>query len=289
MAQKRKLAAILSADVVGYSRLMAANEAATLETLKAYREIIARLVVRHGGRVVNAPGDALLAEFPSAVEAVQAAVEIQKVLAELGWVFRFDETPVAPQEITAQAAKAVQLDPADARARMVLACAYFWTKQLDLFEHEAKQAIALAPYDAEILATLGSLMAQMGQWQRGVALVNEANALNADAAIGWYHVTLYLYYYLKGDYQRSLEFRRLHPDQQAIYSYIEYIPVYGQLGRKQEALENWRKLLKEEPGWTAESFKNYYRLWNMRDEDAAKLMDGVYKSGVLAAEAKSGQ
>ena len=79
-SSRRKLAAILSADVVGYSSLMAANEAATVETLKSYRDIIARLVVRHGGRVVNTPGDALLAEFPSAVEAVQAAIEIQKSL-----------------------------------------------------------------------------------------------------------------------------------------------------------------------------------------------------------------
>jgi class 3 adenylate cyclase len=77
-SSRRKLAAILSADVVGYSRLMAADEAATVETLKAYRDIIVRLVARHGGRVVNAPGDALLAEFPSAVEAVQAAIEIQQ-------------------------------------------------------------------------------------------------------------------------------------------------------------------------------------------------------------------
>jgi adenylate cyclase len=79
-SSRRKLAAILSADVVGYSNLMAANEAATVETLKSYRDIIARLVVRRGGRVVNAPGDALLAEFPSAVEAVQAAIEVQKAL-----------------------------------------------------------------------------------------------------------------------------------------------------------------------------------------------------------------
>src|SRR5262245_25600997 len=57
---------------------MAANEADTIETLKSYRDIIARLVVRRSGRVVNAPGDALLVEFPSAVEAVQAAIEIQK-------------------------------------------------------------------------------------------------------------------------------------------------------------------------------------------------------------------
>ena len=79
---RRKLAAILSADVVGYSRLMAANEAATVTTLKSYRDVIARITARHGGRVVNAPGDALLAEFPSAVEAVHAAVEIQQSLEE---------------------------------------------------------------------------------------------------------------------------------------------------------------------------------------------------------------
>jgi len=79
-AARRKLAAILSADAVGYSRLMAADEAATVETLKQYRAVIARIVERHGGRVVNAPGDAVLSEFPSAVEAVQAAVEIQKSL-----------------------------------------------------------------------------------------------------------------------------------------------------------------------------------------------------------------
>ena len=79
-SNRRKLAAILSADVVGYTRLMAANEAATVETLKSYRDIITRLIARRGGRVVNTPGDALLAEFPSAVEAVQAAVEIQKSL-----------------------------------------------------------------------------------------------------------------------------------------------------------------------------------------------------------------
>ena len=60
-------------------------------------------------------------------------------------MFRFDETPVPPQEITAQASKAVQLDPADGRAHMVAAAAYFFNKQLDLFEHEAQQAMALAP------------------------------------------------------------------------------------------------------------------------------------------------
>src|SRR6476646_4861236 len=129
------------------------------------------------------------------------------------------------------------------RARMVAATAYFYNKQLDLFEREAQQAMALAPFDGEILATLGHLIASSGQWQRGVALAKKANELNADAAIGWYHAAMYYDYYLQGDYERALEFRRLHPDQQAMHAYIEYIPAYGQLGRKQEAQENWRKLL----------------------------------------------
>jgi len=209
-------------------------------------------------------------------------------LAVIGWVFRFDDTPVPLQEITAQATKAVQLDPADARARMVAACAYFFNKQLDLFEREAEQAMALAPHDGEILATLGYLIASSGQWERGVALAQKANALNADAAIGWYQATMYYDYYLKGDYERALEFRRLHPDQHAIYTYSEYIPVYGQLGLKEESLENWRKLLAEDRNWTAHSFENWYHLFNMRDEDIAKLMDGIYKSGVLKGEAKPG-
>ena len=74
---KRKLAAILSADVVGYSRLMHEDEAATVTTLKEYRAAIGRVIDQHSGRIVNAPGDNILAEFPSAVEAVQAGVEIQ--------------------------------------------------------------------------------------------------------------------------------------------------------------------------------------------------------------------
>jgi class 3 adenylate cyclase len=74
----RKLAAILSADVVGYSKLMADDEAATVSTLKQYRVAIGNVIERHKGRIVNAPGDNILAEFPSAVKAVQAAVEIQR-------------------------------------------------------------------------------------------------------------------------------------------------------------------------------------------------------------------
>ncbi len=77
---ERKLAAILSADVKGYSRLMGEDEVATIRTLTAYREVMATLIRQHRGRVVDSPGDNLLAEFASVVDAVQCAVEIQQVL-----------------------------------------------------------------------------------------------------------------------------------------------------------------------------------------------------------------
>jgi adenylate cyclase len=77
---KRKLAAILSADVKGYSRLMSEDEVETIRTLNAHKEAMTNLIQQHHGRVVDAPGDNLLAEFGSVVDAVQCAVEIQREL-----------------------------------------------------------------------------------------------------------------------------------------------------------------------------------------------------------------
>jgi adenylate cyclase len=74
---ERKLAAILSADVHGYSRLMGEDEEATIRTLTAYREVMTTLIQQHHGRVVDSPGDNLLAEFASVVDAVQGAAAIQ--------------------------------------------------------------------------------------------------------------------------------------------------------------------------------------------------------------------
>jgi class 3 adenylate cyclase len=77
---KRKLSAILSADVEGYSRLMGEDEVETVRTITAYRELIVSLIQKHRGRVVDTPGDNLLAEFASVVDAVECAVEIQREL-----------------------------------------------------------------------------------------------------------------------------------------------------------------------------------------------------------------
>jgi adenylate cyclase len=77
---RRKLSGILSADAVGYSRLMQKDEESTIRTLADSKELMANLIQQYRGRVVDAPGDNLLAEFGSVVDAVECAVKIQQEL-----------------------------------------------------------------------------------------------------------------------------------------------------------------------------------------------------------------
>src|SRR5512133_2932089 len=89
MTATRRLAAILAADVAGYSRLMGADEEGTHKRLKTHlRELIEPKIAEHRGRIVKNTGDGFLAEFPSVVDAVRCAVEVQRGMAE-----RNAETP----------------------------------------------------------------------------------------------------------------------------------------------------------------------------------------------------
>ncbi len=79
---ERKLTTILAADAAGYSRAMEADEVRALGSLRAAREVFAKFIDRHHGRIVNTAGDGLIAEFPSVVEAVQCAIEVQGELCD---------------------------------------------------------------------------------------------------------------------------------------------------------------------------------------------------------------
>src|SRR5215467_13961935 len=80
---QRRLAAIISADVAGYSRLMGADESRTLAALKAHRrELIDPKIAEYGGRIVKTTGDGLLLEFPSVVDAIRCAVDMQRRMAD---------------------------------------------------------------------------------------------------------------------------------------------------------------------------------------------------------------
>src|SRR6201987_5422483 len=78
----RRLAAIVAADVAGYTRLMGLDEVGTARTLREHRAVTDALVAKHGGRIVKTTGDGVLLEFPSVVDAVEWAVAVQAVMAE---------------------------------------------------------------------------------------------------------------------------------------------------------------------------------------------------------------
>src|SRR6266850_4605862 len=80
LSMKRKIAAIFAADIAGYSRLVAEDEEETLRRLASYRQVTDDFIAKGGGRIFNTAGDAVLAEFPSAVEAVRCAIDIQESL-----------------------------------------------------------------------------------------------------------------------------------------------------------------------------------------------------------------
>src|SRR5215831_5325012 len=91
MVSTRRLAAILAADVAGYSRLMGADEEGTHERLKAhFGELVNPKIEEHRGRIVKNTGDGMLAEFPSVVDAVRCAVEVQHGM--------IDREPAVPEE-----------------------------------------------------------------------------------------------------------------------------------------------------------------------------------------------
>jgi class 3 adenylate cyclase len=79
---ERRLAAILAADIAGYSRLMAMDEVGTAQALREHRAAIDPIIAQHGGRIVKTAGDSVLVEFPSVVDAVECGVVVQKVMTD---------------------------------------------------------------------------------------------------------------------------------------------------------------------------------------------------------------
>src|SRR5438270_4356387 len=80
-SRNRRRAAIIAADLAGYSRLRGQDEAATVRDLKGHQAVILPLVGRYGGRIIDTAGDGILAEFPSVINATECAVEIQTIMA----------------------------------------------------------------------------------------------------------------------------------------------------------------------------------------------------------------
>jgi adenylate cyclase len=196
-----------------------------------------------------------------------------------GWIFRLEPAPRPPQDVKRNAIESVRLDPTDALAHRTAAFGYFFDHQLDLFEHEARIALELAPYNAEIFAVLGMAISFIGHWERGVALAEKAFALNETAAGGWYQTAKYYDHYRRGEYRKALEAVRQHPYQTLTETKWKYIPAYGQLGELEKAREYFQTCLAAVPEFSTDWVIRTLRLWNFPEDYLSHYVEGFANAG----------
>ena len=199
----------------------------------------------------------------------------------LAWLFRFDESALPRRALKENAIKSVQLNPAEPLAHRTAAFAYFFEKEMDFFEGEARSALDLAPNNAEILAQLDTLIGFTGQWDRGVGLATKAMNLNPISAGGWYHTLLHYDLYRKKQYQEALDIVKSHPFQQMAETQYKYVAVYGQLGNKRKAREHWHKCKELELNWSAARMVEILTLWNFEESYIDDYMQGISKAGFV--------
>ena len=197
----------------------------------------------------------------------------------MGWIFRFEKSAFPPEELKHNAVKAVELDPNDALAHRTAAYGYFFDHQLGSFEREAQTALALSPYDADVLTQLGMAFSFLGKWDLGTKLVKKAYQLNPVSAGGWYHSALHYNYYRNGDYRLALEMARGHPGQTMCETQYKYVAAYGQLGEPEKAKAHWNHCFASIPDFSAERVAEILRIWNFQEPFIAHYMEGFRKAG----------
>jgi adenylate cyclase len=236
----------------------------------------------------------LLNERPNKDEYPKAKAQLEKALALdpnyaraqreyawltlMGWIFRFEKTPAPPETLISNAIRSVQLDPSDPYTHRSAAYGWYFDKQFDQFEREAKMALELAPNDPQILSSLGYLIAIHGNWERGVKMAIKANNLNPVSAGGWYHSTLFFDYQRRGMYREALEILKQHPDQHIAEIQQMYTAVYAELGDIEKARAHWQKYIELEPEWR-NTLANTGDLWSFEKWFGLAYMQSIEKAG----------
>lgn len=197
----------------------------------------------------------------------------------MGWIFRFEGSSEPAEEILENAVAGARLNQNDPNALRVAAFGYFFKKQLPSFERAALEAMRLAPYDAELFAQLGMLFTFSGQWERGISLVDKANAINPVSASGWYHSAKHYDYYRTQDYKQALEMAFGHPVPGLCETQYKFVAAYGQLGEPEKARPHWKSCEEAERDWSADFIARILRLWNFQEPFIEHYMEGIEKAG----------
>jgi len=189
------------------------------------------------------------------------------------------ELYVATDKALEAAKRAVAVNTSSATARIMLADAYFNVHDLDGFRREGERSLALNPNNPYLVSNYGLRLCFIGEWDRGLALMRKAIAMNPDHP-GWYRFPFVLYHYERKEYAKALsEVRRINmPD--FYWTHMTAAMTYGQLGREREAKASVEKLLRLKPNIGQQVYATL-RIWNMPQPLIEHVEDGLRKAGLV--------
>jgi adenylate cyclase len=198
---------------------------------------------------------------------------------------RFNPRPELydPREHSLAAARrAVEIEPRNPTAQLMLANALFDRPDVVGFRAAGERAIGLNPNDPDVLAHFGLRLVYIGEWERGLALVTKAIALNPEFP-EWYRDPLIFYYYQTGNYERALvESQRREVSR--LWRLLFRTMILGQLGRSEEAQPAIQAALELKPD-VRERPWDMARVWNVPDPHIEHIADGLRRAGLAIAPA----
>jgi tetratricopeptide (TPR) repeat protein len=227
---------------------------------------------------------------------LERAVELEPAYADawavLGQIYaqehRFGYNPRpelydAQERSLAAARRAVEIDPRNPTAQLMLANALFDRSDLAGFRAAGERALAFNPNDPEVLVRYGMRLTFIGEWERGVALVKKAIALNPEHP-QWYLDPIIYYHYQTGDYEQALIESERQEFSGDIWVLLFRAMILGQLGRSAEAQPLIEAALKRKPN-VGERLLDMARIWNVPDPQIEHMADGLRKAGLAIGPA----
>jgi TolB-like protein len=182
----------------------------------------------------------------------------------------------------AAAERAVDIEPRNPAAQLMLANALFDRRDLAGFKAAGERAIALNPNDPDSLAHYGMRLVFMGEWERGLALVTKAITLSPEFP-EWYRSPRIFHYYQTGDYERALGESQAR-EVSGLWRLLFRAMILGQLGRTEEARPAIEAALALKPD-VRERFWDLARVWNVPDPQIEQMADGLRKAGLAISPA----
>ena len=176
------------------------------------------------------------------------------------------------------AQRAAEIAPDGALAYRSLLLVHSFRGETEDAVAAGERAVAVSPNNAEVLAEFGMRLALMGQWERGIALIDEAFARNP-VHPGWYHTAPALNFYRQGRYAEALEEARQIDAPGWVHNHTILAMIYGQLGQEEEARAAARRILELDPDFEANAWYEL-QLRNIPEPMAEHMVEGLRKAGL---------